>query len=292
MRPAGASITNDAHSALLRSDRLRADQCRADQRHRRRPRRVLYDRANRKPGRDAGSWARMIARSERRDDARAVRGREPRQRRDVEMVVCACETRAMSIGGRSANAMPGSFTRFGPTCRTARRAPTRPDRENVEARGLQQKARVPDIGDPAGGALDPRAAAGPVRRRRPGRPLCAGAAPMRSSSQRRGPGGSSAARRGDRESARRRSDRSPDRSGSGTFTAYYSVRRRFGARITPRLRNGPPHLFRRRSRKRLEIADRRPAHEAGGNRPTARCALGRFALTSPDREESGCSACR
>src|SRR4029077_9821752 len=62
----------------------------------------------------------------------------------------------------------------------------------------------------------------------------------RASSDRRAsgsaPGGSLVGRRGDRKSARRRNDRRPDRSNSGTFTAYYTVHRRPRPGITPQLR--------------------------------------------------------
>src|SRR4029077_6798751 len=55
----------------------------------------------------------------------------------------------------------------------------RPDRieQNVEACDLEEKARMPDIGNPAGGAVDPRGRPVRMGRRRPGRPFCPRAAP-------------------------------------------------------------------------------------------------------------------
>ena len=65
-----------------------------------------------------------------------------------------------------------------PIVRFGRHRRIRPDRieQDVEAGSLQKKARVPDIGDTATGAVDPGRRAVGIGPRRPSRPLRLGAA--------------------------------------------------------------------------------------------------------------------
>jgi hypothetical protein len=67
-----------------------------------------------------------------------------------------------------------------PIVRFGRHRRIRPDRieQDVEAGSLQKKARVPDIGDTATGAVDPGRRAVGIGSRRPSRPLRLGAAPV------------------------------------------------------------------------------------------------------------------
>ena len=92
MRPAGVSITNEHHSALLRSVNPRADQWRVGTSvtatSRPAPR---YAHASRRPR--CGSPEFVVLHdgvvAERRDHARAMRGVQARERLDVDLVVVA-----------------------------------------------------------------------------------------------------------------------------------------------------------------------------------------------------------
>ena len=177
--PPGASITNDAHSDMLRSDRLRADQCRVGTSVTATPAPSSTRSSQSKPS--AAIAAIVIAHdgvvAERRDDARAMRGGEPRQRRDIEMIVVAVrhqhDVDRRQVGKRDA----GIVDPLRPDEAERRRA-LRPDRieQDIEARGLDQKAGVADIGDAPSRAFDARRRTVGIRRRRPGRPFRPGAA--------------------------------------------------------------------------------------------------------------------
>ena len=101
-----------------------------------------------------------------------------------------------------------------------RRSALRPHRieQHIETRGLNEKARMADIGNPPACAFDACRRPVGIRRRRPGRPLGPG---CRASSDRPSsaahPAGRAAARRRGRKTARRRNDRRLGRCNSATF---------------------------------------------------------------------------
>jgi hypothetical protein len=143
--------------------------------------------------------------AERHDNARAVSGGKPRQRCDIKMVVMRMRDQDDIDRRQVRKGDAGIVHPFRPDPPKGRGA-HRPDRieQNVEACDLEEKARMPDIGNPAGGAVDPRRRPVGMGRSRPGRPFCPGAAPVaiRSASG-SAPGGSLAARLGGRKNARR-----------------------------------------------------------------------------------------
>src|SRR5712672_2766010 len=90
MRPPGVSITNDAHSDMLRSEKLRADQCRAATSVTATPA-PMYPIL---PVVGFGPDCRIVIShngviAERRNDACAMRGCQPRQSSEIEMIIVA-----------------------------------------------------------------------------------------------------------------------------------------------------------------------------------------------------------
>ena len=129
-------------------------------------------------GRDRGimiAHDRVIA--ERRDDPRAMRGGEPRQRRDIEMIVVGVRHQHDVDRRQVGEGDAGIVDPFRPDVAERRRA-LRPDRveQDIETGGLDQPTGVADIGDAAGRTFDARRRTVGKRRRRPVRPFCLGAA--------------------------------------------------------------------------------------------------------------------
>ena len=181
MRPPGASMTNDAHSDMLRSDTLRADQCR------------VATSVTATPARRSHPIVPVVGFSgdcriaiahdgviaERRDDARAMRGGEPRQCLDIQMIV-VCVRYQDDIDRRQVGEGDARIVHAFRPGETERRRALRPYRveQHIETGGLNEPACVADIGHAPAGAFDARRRAIGKRRRRPSRPLRPRAAPI------------------------------------------------------------------------------------------------------------------
>ena len=174
MRPAGVSITNEAHSALLRSVRPRADQwwvgtrvtavCGPSATRSCQSIRLGADR------RIVVAHDRVVA--ERRDHSRVELRGEARQRLDVEMVVVAMRDQH-DVDRRQGVERDAGIVHPDRPEKADRRDASRPHRidQDVQPRGLQQPARMAHIGEAPFRPLDARGRRVAVRARRGSRPF-------------------------------------------------------------------------------------------------------------------------